>query len=46
MNQGSKEGVTGKPGNILLDKKTGKTQIIAGAVPFEQIKPVLDEMLK
>lgn len=46
MTQGTKEGVTGTPGNILLDTKTGKTQAIPGAVPFEQIKPVLDEMLK
>lgn len=46
MTQGTKEGVTGTPGNILLDTKTGKTQIIPGAVPFDQIKPVLDEMLK
>ena len=46
MTQGSKEGVSGTPGNILLDTKTGKTQVIPGAVPFEQIKPVLDEMLK
>jgi protein-disulfide isomerase len=44
--QGATEGVSGTPGNILLDTKTGKTQVIPGAVPFEQIKPVIDEMLK
>jgi protein-disulfide isomerase len=44
--QGSKEGVSGTPGNILLDTKTGKTQEIPGAVPFEQIKPLIDGMLK
>jgi protein-disulfide isomerase len=44
--QGTKEGISGTPGNILLDTKTGKTQEIPGAVPFEQIKPVIDGMLK
>jgi protein-disulfide isomerase len=44
--QGAKEGITGTPGNILLDVKSGKTQTIPGAVPFEQIKPIIDGMLK
>jgi len=42
---GIRAGVTGTPGNILLDTKTGKTRIIPGAVPFEQIKPAIDAML-
>ncbi len=46
MAQGSKEGVSGTPGNILLQDKTGKTTVIPGAVPFEQIKPSIDELLK
>jgi protein-disulfide isomerase len=46
VTQGSKEGISGTPGNILLDTKTGKTQEIPGAVPFEQIKPLIDGMLK
>ena len=46
MNGGSKAGVTGTPGNILLDTKTGKTKLIPGAVPFETIKAAIDEMLK
>lgn len=46
MNGGSSAGVTGTPGNILLDTKTGKTLLIPGAVPFEQIKPDIDAMLK
>lgn len=44
--QGAKEGVNGTPGNILLDPKTGKTQVIPGAIPFDQIKPMIDDMLK
>jgi protein-disulfide isomerase len=43
---GTKEGVSGTPGTILLDTKTGKTNTIPGAIPIEQIKPVIDEMLK
>ncbi|MBI3384700.1 DsbA family protein [Candidatus Gottesmanbacteria bacterium] len=43
---GTKAGVTGTPGNILLDTKTGKTQSIPGAVPFEQFKDAIDQMLK
>lgn len=43
---GTKAGVNGTPGNIILDTKTGDTRLIPGAVPFEQIKPVIDEMLK
>jgi len=46
MAQGTKEGVSGTPGNILLQDKSGKTVIIPGAVPFEQIKPSIDDLLK
>lgn len=46
MDGGSKAGVTGTPGNILLDTKTGKTSLIPGAVPYETIKSSIDEMLK
>ena len=43
---GIKAGITGTPGNILLDIKTNKTKLIPGALPFEQFKPVIDELLK
>lgn len=43
---GIKAGITGTPGNILLDTKTNKTKLIPGALPFEQFKTAIDEMLK
>lgn len=46
MEQGARAGVNGTPGNIILDSKTQNKRLIPGAVPFEQIKLVIDEMLK
>lgn len=43
---GIKAGITGTPGNILLDTKTKKTKLIPGALPFEQFKQTIDGMLK
>lgn len=43
---GQNTGVTGTPGNILLDTKTGETRLIPGAVPYEQLKLVIDELLQ
>lgn len=42
---GTKAGVTGTPGNILLDTKTGDSQLIPGAVPYPQLKQAIDAML-
>lgn len=42
---GASEGVTGTPGNIFLEVKSGKTQLVPGALPFDQIKPIIDGML-
>ncbi|OGG11679.1 hypothetical protein A2Z00_00090 [Candidatus Gottesmanbacteria bacterium RBG_13_45_10] len=43
---GIKAGIGGTPGIILLDTKNGVTRQITGAVSYEQIKPVIDDMLK
>lgn len=45
FNSGNKAGVTGTPGNIILDTKTGNKKLIPGALPAEQLKPIIDEML-
>lgn len=42
---GIRAGVTGTPGNILLDTKTGKTASVPGAVPFETLKSSIDSLL-
>lgn len=46
FDSGARAGVTGTPGNILLDTKTGKTKLIPGALPFESFKTEIDAMLK
>lgn len=42
---GIKAGVRGTPGNILLDTKTGETRVVPGAVPYQQLKQAIDEVL-
>lgn len=42
---GTRAGVTGTPGNILLNLKTGEKKLIPGAVPFETLKTAIDGML-
>lgn len=46
MALGAKAGVEGTPGNIIYDTKSGDSRLIPGALPFEQIKPVIDEMME
>ena len=45
MSGGTAVGVTGTPGNILLNTKTGKTRLIPGAYPLEQMKTEIDALL-
>jgi protein-disulfide isomerase len=44
MAAGQAAGVTGTPGTILIDKN-GDSQLISGALPFEQIKAKIDAAL-
>lgn len=46
IENGSRSGVTGTPGNFLRNNKTGETIAAHGAVPFEKLKAVLDKLLK
>lgn len=42
---GEKAGVTGTPGSFIVDSK-GNTLLVPGAIPYEQIKQVVDQALK
>lgn len=42
---GVKAGVNGTPTSFLLDTKTGKSNKVAGAYPYDQLKPQIDSML-
>ena len=43
--QGTKEGVQATPTSVVFDVKSGKTQTVEGAVPFEQMKQAVDKAL-
>lgn len=43
---GQAVGVEGTPMTFILDTKTGKKDVIPGALPIEQVKQQLDEILK
>ena len=43
---GRDAGISGTPGNILFDTKTGKSKSLPGAYPFEEFKKVIDEIIK
>lgn len=45
MDGGTAAGINGTPGNVLLNTKTGKTRLIPGAVPLEQLKTEVDALL-
>ena len=43
---GVKSGVSGTPGNILLNNKTGKAKAKAGAASFGTLKAEIDRLLE
>lgn len=44
--EGSKLGVQGTPGNIIINNKTGEYILIAGAYPVSEFERVIDKLLK
>ncbi|MBI1862776.1 DsbA family protein [Candidatus Microgenomates bacterium] len=46
QDEGTKIGVQATPTTVFYDTKTGKSQTVEGAVPYDQLKQVLDTMLK
>lgn len=45
LEDGSKSGVTGTPGTIVLDTESGDAVVISGAQPASAFEKVIDEML-
>lgn len=45
MSAASAIGVNGTPGNIFLHEKSGEAKLIPGALPIDQLKPVVDQLL-
>lgn len=44
MAGGQAAGVNGTPGNIILNRESGETRLIPGAVPFETIRAAIEEV--
>jgi len=44
MEGGSKAGIEGTPGTVVIGKN-GKKEFITGALPYDQIKPLIDKVL-
>jgi len=45
MAGGTKAGVRGTPGNIVINNDTDETRLVSGAQPLSNFKAVIDEML-
>ena len=46
MNEGSQAGVAATPTSVIYDMETGKSETIEGALPYEQVKQVIDTFMK
>jgi protein-disulfide isomerase len=46
LQEGMNSGISGTPGNILLNNQTGEVKLKSGALPFEAMKAEIDQMLK
>ena len=42
---GGKAGIDGTPGTFVVNRKTGIVKVVKGAVPYEQLKQTVDEVL-
>lgn len=46
MADGSAIGITGTPGNVVVNRKTQENKLLSGALPFDQFQAVIDSYLK
>lgn len=44
LSSGKKAGVTGTPGNIILNIETGETILLPGALPYAQVKQAIESL--
>jgi len=44
--EGSQAGVTGTPGNILLNNRTGEVRVRAGAMPIASMRAAVEQLLQ
>jgi protein-disulfide isomerase len=45
IEDGKKAGISGTPGVILVNRQTGKVEVLAGAVPIEAVKEAVNKLL-
>ncbi len=45
FSEGARSGISGTPGHVLLNNKTGEVRLRAGAVPYAALKAEIDRML-
>jgi len=46
FDEGARIGVTGTPGNIILNNETGEAVPAAGAIPYKSLRTVIDRLLE
>ena len=45
VEEGQSIGISGTPGNVLLDNRTGRVRVVAGAVPLDRLRAEIDALL-
>ncbi len=46
FDEGTRIGISGTPGNIILNHKTGEVAVAAGALPLEDMRRMIEPLLK
>lgn len=44
--EGQAIGISGTPGNVLLDNRTGEVRVVSGAVPLAKLKSEIESLLR
>ncbi|OGK14920.1 hypothetical protein A3H80_01860 [Candidatus Roizmanbacteria bacterium RIFCSPLOWO2_02_FULL_37_19] len=46
LNEGTQAGIAATPTTVLYDMKTGKSTLIEGALPYDQVKKIIDDFIE